>query len=55
MGNCRISTLRIIHAEKFLLNFFEIADCNSGFILNNYKITVESTITKKTKPSLTKV
>jgi hypothetical protein len=52
MGDCSVAFGRFVLFEELLLGFFEEGDCDSGFILSRERITVESTMTRKTKPSL---
>ncbi len=52
MGDCSVAFGGFVLFEELLLDFFEEGDCDSGFILNRERTTVESTMTKNTKPSL---
>jgi hypothetical protein len=54
MAYCTVSGWRIVSGKESLLNFFQEGHSNSGLILCIKNMdTLDSTMTKKTKPSLT--
>lgn len=55
VGHCRVPPLLVVLVEELLLDLLQVAYSDSGFVLSEWVCTVESTITRKTKPSFTKV